>query len=272
MLLTPRDEEIVLRVYEHRFLSRDQIAALFFPAAAGARSRILLSSCNARLQRLYQHGYLDRQTLHDGSPQAVYALDRRGAALVAARRSADVESLHWRPKQRRAEQYFLRHTLAINDVWVAFELATRRGEAALEEWVMDGPALWDRVADRRSPRGYLPVRPDAYCRLALGGRRAHFFLEVDRATMPNRRVAEKVRAYQRYWRAGRFEDAYGAASFRVLVTAPSTRRRENLRRTAAAAGARAMFLFAVHGELVGAGPFAPIWTTPIHETPRTLAP
>src|SRR5689334_20757893 len=92
MSLTRRDRAIIHAVYEHRFLRRDQIGRLFFPASPGSRSDVLLSSCNARLQRLYQNGYLARTMppALEGSNQAVYALDRRGVAVVAADRGVDV--------------------------------------------------------------------------------------------------------------------------------------------------------------------------------------
>jgi hypothetical protein len=272
MALTERDRAILVAVERHRFLSRDQIAEVFFPASASASSSVLISSCNARLQRLFQHGYLARsfQTGVAATSPAIYSLDRRGVQAVATDRGIDPAEVRWSPKRGRSELYFREHTLAVNDIWVAAILAERCGEAQIEEWVMDGPGLWDRVDDAESRRGYLPVRPDAYLRLVVGGKRAHFLVEVDRATMSNRRFAEKIRAYQLYWREGRFSKLYDARSFRVLVTAPSARRRNNLRRTAASTGARAMFLFAVQDDVMQRGLFAPIWHTTVHETPRAL--
>lgn len=274
MALTPRDRGIVLAVYSQRFLRRDQIAAVFFPASPHAKSETLVSSCNARLQRLFHHGYLSRsmRTSWDGSSQAVYALDRRGAALVAETLGVDLAAVRWSPKQRRSELYFRDHTLAINDVWVAVHMESRtREDFKLINWAMDGPDLWDRVPDPQARHGHLPVRPDAYFTLELAGRRAHFFLEVDRATMTNRRFGEKVRAYQLYWQSGAFKRAYTAPSFRVLVTAPSGRRRDNLRRTATKEGARGMFLFAAHDELIARGMLAPIWRTASGADARSIA-
>ena len=273
MALTARDRGIVLAVYHHRFLRRDQIAALFFPASAGARAEVLVSSCNARLQRLFQHGYLSRvmPAAPDGSTQAVYALDRRGAQLVAEITGVDFASLRWSPKRRRSETYFREHTLAINDLWVSFEVAARvRPEVAIIDWQMDGPELWETVEDQAARRGRLPLRPDAYLELEARGRRAHFFVEVDRGTMTNRRFAEKVRAYRIYWKTGRFRERLDASSFRVLVTAPGPRRRENLRRTAAKLGAQRMFLFAVQAEASGGRAFEPVWLPAVGERPVAL--
>ena len=209
---------------------------------------------------------------YDGSTQAVYALDRRGAELVAEILGVDLAGIRWSPKQKRSELYFRDHTLAINDIWVAFELAAREtAELAIIDWTMDGPELWDEVRETSTGKR-LPVRPDAYLPVAFGGRRAHFFLEVDRATMSNRRIAEKIRAYRLYWKGGGFRERYGASSFRVLVTAPSAQRRDNLRRTAAREGAQRMFLFAVHGEVQEQGVLAPVWYTAADSRPVALTP
>jgi hypothetical protein len=274
MSLTSRDRAIIHAVYEHRFLRRDQIARLFFRAGPGARSEVLLSSCNTRLQKLYQHGYLTRTMppAFEGSNQAVYALDRRGVAVVAADRGVDVARIRWSPKMRSSELYFQEHTLEINEVWLAFELVAREDpNIRISDWAMDGPTLWDSVPDASARRGRLPVRPDAYLGLSFGEKSTWFFLEVDRGTMTNRRFAEKVRAYRSYWRDGAFTERYGRKSFRVLTVAPSARRRDNLRRTAGAAGAQGMFLFATlpdaRTDVLGS-----IWYPAHRDQPTPLTP
>lgn len=72
ILLQKRDKEIILAVYENRFLKRDQIERLFF--AGSTRS-----ACNQRLAKLYQHKFLDRIFLPIAglvSSQATYALGK----------------------------------------------------------------------------------------------------------------------------------------------------------------------------------------------------
>jgi hypothetical protein len=274
MTLTARDRGIVCAVYRQRLLRRDQIAEVFFPASPEARERVLVSSCNARLQRLFQHGYLTRwiRTAYHGSTMATYGLDRRGAELVAEILGVDRSEIRWSPKERHSTHYFREHTLAVNDLWVALEVAGRdREDLAVADWAMDGPELWDSVRD--PSRGEkLPVRPDAYFAVAFGSRQAHFFAEVDRSTMTNRRFAQKIRAYRLYWKSGGFAERYGASSFRVLVTAPTARRLENLRQTAAREGARKMFLFAVHADIREQGILERIWVPATDGGPTALTP
>ena len=272
MVLTERDRAILAAVHKHRFLTRDHIAALFFPSSPVARAPFLVSSCNSRLQKLFHHGYVTRSTRgHTLASATVYALDRRGVQVVAETLGLEPSDVRWSPKRRSSEFYFREHTLAINDLWVAFELAAREhSELEVMRWEMDGPLLWDSILDSDAPRGHLPVRPDAFMQLRWGKKVAHFFLEVDRSTMTRRRFVEKIRAYRLYWRSGGFERAYEAASFRVLTSAPTERRRESLRQAAAESGANRMFLFAVHDAIRSGRLFEPIWFGPTGEEAMAL--
>jgi hypothetical protein len=272
MVLTERDRMILAAVYKHRFLTRDHIAAIFFPSSPLARRPYLISSCNSRLQKLFHHGYLARATRGQTlASSTVYALDRRGAGVVARMHGLDPAEIHWSPKRRSSELYFREHTLAINDLWVAFELAAREySELAVTRFEMDGPLLWDFTNDRAAPKGHLPVRPDAFLQLAWGDKTASFFLEVDRGTMTTSRFAQKIRAYRLYWKSGGFQRAYEAASFRVLTSAPSERRRDNLRKAAARVGESRMFLFAVHEAIRSGQLFEPIWLGPSDAEPMAL--
>ncbi len=67
-------------------------------------------------------------------------------------------------------------------------------------------------------------------------RRAHFLLEIDRATEANRRWADKVCAYLRYSHSGRYSEKYRARSLRVLAVTTSRKRLDPLKRTTERAG------------------------------------
>ena len=87
------------------------------------------------------------------------------------------------------------------------------------------------------------VIPDGYFILELGERRAHFFLESDRATEANKRWGEKVQAYLEYTRSGQYAARYGARSLRVLTVTTGEKRLANLKRATEQAGGREMFWF-----------------------------
>jgi len=122
MVLQSRDIEIILTVYENRFLRRDQIERLFFSTT---------SACNQRLQKLYQHKVLDRiyQPVDFGSSQAVYALDSVGIEVIAAKCGVNKKQINWARRHNRVENLFMAHTLGIAEVCVSLKIALEELEA-----------------------------------------------------------------------------------------------------------------------------------------------
>ncbi|MBM3302427.1 MAG: replication-relaxation family protein, partial [Deltaproteobacteria bacterium] len=70
-----------------------------------------------------------------------------------------------------------------------------------------------------------------------------FFLEIDRATLENKRWREKVQAYQAYTESGKYTERYGTTSLRILTVTTGQKRLSNLKRTTEAAGGGGMFWF-----------------------------
>jgi hypothetical protein len=241
MQLTQRDRQVIHTIYEHRFLRRDQIQALLFPSR---------NTANRRLQHLYQHGFLKRLLppvrLGEGRPQAIYALDERGADLIAAKDGVAREQVRWRKKDNRASYLFLDHTLHINEFRIAITLAAKEGRYRVPRWLdeRDIKSLGERVPVPGKQRRYLPVTPDAFFEVDLGDRRAGFFLEMDMGTMANKRFANKVRAYIIHKTKGYYQTKFGTPSLRVLTVTTSRRRLKNLKRATERAGGRTMFWFA----------------------------
>ena len=202
MRLTSRDVRIVLEVYEQRILSAPQIEALFFPSP---KPRGCITSCQTRLQLLFHHGFLDRIDLPiklgEGRAPYVYALDERGANLVATKKDVDRADVTWNSKHNKLGHQFVEHTLAVNDFQIAIRLLSDEGHFKVKSWIGESDfrtaALKESVPYRM--RGARVVRnyPDGYFRLSIPGYKsdAHFFLEVDQGTMSNARWREKVEAY-----------------------------------------------------------------------------
>ena len=138
MHLTKRDRQVVLAVYQHRLLRRDQIERLFFTQT---------SACNQRLMRLYQHGYLRRifKPVSFGASQAVYALDKDGAVLVAHQLDVPRSQTNWKPKHRQVELMFLEHTLTIAEVYIN-----------LAQWIQEQPNIRTSLLDARIKRTERP--------------------------------------------------------------------------------------------------------------------
>lgn len=257
--LQTRDVEVVKAVYEYRFLLRDQIVQLLFPSVRTA---------NRRLKLLFQHGYLQRLFLSDGTPlgeqraQAIYALDEKGANLLAAEYGIDRGEIDWYSHRNQVGEHFIQHHLRINDFRIAITLAAEeRGDQVLG-WIPERKLREDpeRVRDPKTDKKH-PVIPDAYFVYELGetGLRAHFFLEIDMATMSNPRFAEKVERYLLYRQGRYFEERYEGRSFRVLVVTTSQRRLRNLKQTTEQAGGKSTFWFATFEGLDSGKILGDIW-------------
>lgn len=250
MRVTKRDRAIILEVYKYRLLSTPQVEALLFRSE---RPRGCLTSCQRRLQLLYHHQFLDRLALPvvlgEGRAPYVYALDERGADVVASVLGFDRADVLWRPRHNQISHQFVNHTLAVNDFRVATTLLADAGNFTMTQWI--GEAEF-RLATMRQHvpfrmRGAQIIRnyPDGYFTLSFPGkeREAHFFLETDQGTMSNAKWQDKVQAYREFRLRGLSETYFRTRNFRVLAPTTSERRMQNLKRTTERAGGDHFFWF-----------------------------
>jgi len=237
MILQRRDKDIILSVYENRFLRRDQIERLFFGNTA---------SCNQRLMKLYQNKYLDRlfQPVSFGSTQAVYGLDKRGADIVALELGVDRSEIHWKRRDNRVEFLFLEHTLDIAEFRLCLMKAIQKDRTAdILFWQREGKELQDRVENPKGNSNYLPINPDAFFGIQTAEGKSFYFVEIDRGTESNRRFIKKITAYKQYWKTKKYQDRYNFRSFRVLIVTTTQKRLNNLLTKTGEAGGKNMFLF-----------------------------
>ena len=104
--------------------------------------------------------------------------------------------------------------------------------------------LNDRVSDPEGKLKHLSIAPDAFFGILTPAGKSYFFVEVDMGTMALTRYRRKIIAYRQYWKTGKYTQAHGLKSFRVLTIAKSDNRLSNLKTTCYNAGGRNMFLFA----------------------------
>jgi len=149
------------------------------------------------------------------------------------------------------KELFLKHEMLIVDHHILFTLAGKTSPLRLVDW-QEGRGLFDSVVIANTEGAKrLPVRPDAFftiedTRRGEGGNRFHFFLEIDRSTMPHASFKEKIHAYWQYREQGLHAKKWGIKSFRVLTVTLTGARARNLRDLAATIlpeGARKHFLF-----------------------------
>ena len=265
MRLTERDVSIILSVYENRFLRRDQIQRLYFPNAS-------LIACNMRLKKLSEHNFLDRLQRPATSvmAQAVYALDRRGAEVVAYTLQIDRHKVKWSRAQNNVEWLFMDHTLGISEFKVCLDIALARRPEEILFYQRGDKSHLRRISMTRAKKKYFVVAPDAFFGIQSGRGKHVFFLEVDMGTETLSRFAEKVVAYKRYWKSHQYTEEYGFNHFRVLTVAESERRMLNLRQATGKAGGQRMFLFATFQAIQEKNPLARVWLSPISDLPTSL--
>lgn len=257
MVLQARDIGIILAVYENRFLRRDQIEKLFFKTTP---------TCNQRLQKLYQHKFLDRlyQPVDFGTSQAVYALDSVGAEVVAAKIGVGKGQINWTRRHNQIEHLFMAHTLAVAELHIGLELALRIREekdVKLLFWKREGLLPREKIQDPENPEKKLSVIPDAFFGIETERGKLFFFVEVDMGTETLDRFRTKIVAYREYWKTGAFSNRYTYRNFRVLTVTNGVQRLNNLIGVADKTGAKNMFLFTVQ-ELASSDILGTSWYVP----------
>lgn len=265
MQLTPRDVEIILSVYENRFLKRDQIQRLHFADASYV-------ACCVRLKKLYENHFLDRliKPVTSGSAQAVYALDKQGADVVAATLKIDRHKVRWNRANNRVEFLFLEHTLGVSEIRVCLDTALDGRREELLFYQRGDKSHLRRISMTGGKKKYIVVAPDAFFGIQTGRGKCTFFVEVDLGTETLSRFSEKVTAYKRYWKSRQYSEEYGFNNFRVLTICESERRLDNLRRTTGKVGGRNMFLFTTFRAIQSNSTLGRVWFSPVDNVPASL--
>jgi len=293
IILTPRDLAILRAVHRHRLLRSTQLVAL----SGGSRQATL-----RRLQLLFHHGYLDRPAMQldwyaRGSEPLVYALGNRGAELLETEGVVRRGGVRWDTKNRNVSRVFLHHTLMVAEIMVAFEVACRSREGVQfipPEEVLAGappetrrlrlPFRWQVDVRHDGKLHRLGVEPDKVFGLEFHAapenrRRAYFFLEADRGTMPVARKGlaqtsflRKLIAYRETWRQSLHAVNFGIPNFRVLTVTTSRKRVGHLVEACPSlSGGSRLFLF-TNRERLGRGDIlAHEWVDGQGEVVRLLA-
>ncbi len=287
MVLTDRDKKILRQVYLYRLMTREQIEQLLFPPDKGQDHPTKTSIVRRRLKLLYQHEYLERIPAPIGPGlwawRPVYRLAGKGAEIVAGELGVSPKKLaYWgkgSDKDHRSDEVsllFFEHALAINDVRIAVTLAAQAKGFRVEQWFDDNLLKSQEMKDYVTVKGKkqserVAIIPDAYFVLNLGERRAHFFLELDRATMSSKRWKTRVLGYKAYTESGKYQERYHTTSLRILTVTTTAERLVNLKKTTEQAGGSKVFWFTtIDQATVDKIFFSPIWLVANETLPRSL--
>jgi hypothetical protein len=239
-VLTDRDFDILRTVVRYYVLNRQQIQRLCFPQDPNGRVT------RRRLQALYVAKLLNRQPVEVCHPIAgpaapVYYPSRKGCELLAEMH--DDERFLTTPTQAPIPQHIL-HWLAIGETHITLDDAINAQIAVtLDGWLNEwDPCNKDESAPEKRYRLYTLIResprlvcaPDAAFLLTVNGHSKVFYLEQDRNTSGVRQIASsKTQGYAIMAQTQMHRRHYPTAtvnSFSVLMVAPTSRRRDALRK------------------------------------------
>ena len=245
--LTDDDITMLRHLAKHRFLRLTSLASLVSRPEKKIRER---------LAALYHNQYVDRprKQLEFYTPRSrevyIYALGNAGARILAELDDVDAPKVDWTDKNRDATRPFIRHALLVADVLVGLELATRDhptieliepplilARSPLETQRAMNPWKWHAKVPWNQETHSVALVPDRVFGLQFSDtrKRAYFFLEADRGTMPISRstlnqssMQKKFLAYLAGHRAKHHTERYGIGSFRVLTVTTSPERTANM--------------------------------------------
>ena len=237
IVLTERDVELLLAVYQHRFLPTSHIERAFFPAPNGPRSGPC-SRAYERLRLLWLWDYLVRVEVPvsrhlGGRCPFQHGLGRRGIPRVQARLGPDAPPVE-PVRLDRFEHRCSDHDLATASLWVGVVETVRDSALTGPVWCSERELRRRdlRVDDPRTG-ARLSFLPDAYFELGYpDGTVQSCVAEMDMGSVKLAAFGRKVRAFEAYLAAGRFAEQFGRGDFDVWVVTSTEDRLAHLQQVA----------------------------------------
>ena len=230
--LTPRDVSILEDVWLYRYMTTKQLSRLHFSNVKVAQRRL-----RALAERKLVDRFQPSELLRSGFKSWWYRLSPPGARIIAENESRDAEEL-LPPTRRPRTMGFLAHHSLTTDfrIWL-------REASSTSDFTYEFIPSYEEVRGRRQRRVAISVPghrrvliPDGAFTLERRGKRALFFLEMDRGTEPltgrhpsavKRKLVRYRDAYETRAAEQRFQGLFQARfnGFRILCLVPDTSRR-----------------------------------------------
>lgn len=230
--IRPRDLELMRGLYESRVMTLAHIAAIHFDSKSEAAKK--------RVQKLKRAGLLRERARHVSQP-SVLSLSPRALEIILADGLPDHFPKLSRPqmeRRSRVSELTLRHELQVMDVKAALVGAIRANPKLTHKSFTTWPVLNEFTASHPDGR-IVPVEPDGFLMFTVKEKNGiespyRFFLEVDRGSEVQDRLATRAACYRDYYyhggfavRCGSIRERYEDYPFRVLFVFPSAERRNN---------------------------------------------
>jgi hypothetical protein len=227
-----RDIELLRGLLESRIMTLSHAAALHFDGRKEAAKK--------RVQKLKAAGLIGERPRRARDPSILH-LTAKGIAILGDRGVISNYPNFSRPyleKRARVADSTLRHELQVMDVKTAMVTAIRKADGLHLETFNTWPLLNEFIANH--PDGErVTVKPDGFLQFlehAPDGEKFKytFFLEVDRGSEVQERLANHASCYRDYYRSGGFAESCGGSRgdptehpFRVLFVFHTAERRNN---------------------------------------------
>jgi hypothetical protein len=218
--LTPRDTAIIESLDRLRVATTEQLKRLHFADLTTRSAARQAPKALARLAELRIVTKLERQLggARAGSKAAVWSLDVAGQRLASACGPAGGRLLRrpWTPSLA-----FLAHRLSVSSAYVSLTERARDGACDILDFDTE-PLSWRRYVSAYG--GTSILKPDAFCRVAVGDFERGTFIEIDLATEGPSAIIRKLSAYRKLWETGREQERRGYFP-RVVFAVPSDARK-----------------------------------------------
>lgn len=228
-----RDLDLLVGLFESRVMTTAHAAALYFDGSGEAAKK--------RLQRLKAVGLVGERPRRAIEP-AILFLGKRGFEELKRRGELSrYPHLSWPQLEKRARvsELTLRHELAVLDVKAAVCAAVAREPLRCVAEFSTWPALSEFMACPAPGQRPVLLKPDGFIRIdeteADGSlSESAYFLELDRSTETQERVALKAACYLDFYKRGGFaervglrRDQFKEAPYIVLIVFRNQERRNN---------------------------------------------
>ena len=248
-MLKAEDEQVLLTLYYAEYLRSNQFAEIRCPNVQTPKSRSKAGwRCVNRLvdgrylRRIKQPNHPDEKS---GNKPHIFALDIKGAQVVANLLGVDPRSVSWAVRASRERNMVnMQHTLEIADFWLCLQHSCEGVQTTLVEWkselILKETPL--RITDPHDKQGKKKVTicPDAlYSLKSPSGLMSYCFLELDRATEP---IASKTQRASWKTKFERYKALYASSviqeqlgidmPIRITLTTMGQQRLENIKKIA----------------------------------------
>jgi hypothetical protein len=249
LILQNRDRHLLQELDTMRVVDREQAQVV-----GGFHS---VRRINDRLLALTRAGLLRRIFIGNNTvgQKALYTLSPKGATVVGAR----LPGLPLR-QSRFGTSPFLLHRLAIN----AFYLTMKYQDLPKPDMRF---ARW--IGFRAPLTTAIPLTPDGYLEIGVGGTMRAMFMEVDLGSESSLVWQKKAQLYVQMAVTGICDQLFRQPQFRVLVIATTERRLRHIR-SAIAKFTDKIFWLSTFDEIKQRGFWSSVWLRPTGDQRLTL--